>query len=131
MLNYNIKGTGLEVSEELRAYATRQLEKVEKFLEGDATAHADIELEYDQKRDPSSAKATQGKGGKYRAEFTISATGALYRAQEWGSTMHEAIDLAGSELFRELRRAKRKRFHVFRRGALKVKEYVRGWRDRF
>lgn len=121
MLNYNIKGTGIEVSGELRAYAEKTLAQAEKFLSTDPTAHADIELEHSMMRD----------GGKYRAEFTVLASGALYRADVWGSTMHEAIDLATAELSKELRRNKDKRTHIFRRGALKVKEYVRGFRDRF
>ena len=96
------------------------MEKIGKFAEGDSTAHADIECEYSAVRD----------GGRYRAEYTVSVGGEVYRAEEWGTTLHEAIDLAGHELFRELRRAKRKRLHMVRRGALQVKDFIRGLRDR-
>jgi putative sigma-54 modulation protein len=120
MMNYNIKGTGIEVTPELRAYAEKQLERVEKFTAEDPSAHADVECEH----------APLNDGGKYRAEFTVSSGGDVFRAEDWGSTMHEALDVAGNELFRELRRAKRKRLHVFRSSAVRVKEYLRGWRNK-
>ncbi len=120
MLNYNIKGTDIEVSDELRSYVERALAQAEKFLSNDPSVHVDVELEHSQVRD----------GGKYRAEFTAEAQGALYRAEEWGSTMHEAIDLTIAEFAKELRRDKRKRQHFLRRGALRIKEYIRGFRGK-
>ncbi len=117
MLNYNIKGTGLEVSDELRRYAEKRLEHAEKFLQGDSTSHVDIELEYRELR----------HGDHYRAEFTITASGELYRAQEWGESMHLAIDMASAEVAKELRRNKKKRLHLLRRGAARIKDYIRGW----
>lgn len=119
MLNYNIKGTGLYISDELRAYAEKRLKNTEKFLQHDTSAHADIELEYSAPRD----------GEKYRAEFTVQTSKNIYRASSWGESMHAAIDLGVGELLSELGRHKKKRLHILRRGALKVKEYVRGWRN--
>ncbi|MBX4192018.1 ribosome-associated translation inhibitor RaiA [Candidatus Parcubacteria bacterium] len=119
MLNYNIKGTQVSVSEELRAYVERALGHAAKFLEADPTTHVDVELEFSQVRD----------GAKYRAEFTAEASGALYRADCWGTTLHEAIDLAVGELTGELRKNKTKKLHFLRRGALRVKEFVRGFRE--
>ena len=117
MLNYNIKGTGLDISDELRGYAEKKLQHAEKFLRGDPSARVDIELEHQAARD----------GGHYRAEFTVSASGAVYRAEHWGESMHEAIDLAAGELLNELGRNKKKRLHLLRRSAAKVKDYLRGW----
>ena len=121
MLNYNIKGTEVQVSDELRSYVERALAHAEKFLSGDSSAHVDVELEHSPLRD----------GSKYRAEFTVAAAGALHRAEAWGTTLHEAIDLAIAGVGQELRRNKEKNRHFLRRGALKVKEFVRGFRDRF
>lgn len=118
MLNYNIKGSGLAVSDEIRTYVEKRLEHAEKFLQGDSTTHVDVEVEHSEMRD----------GGKYRAEFTLSCGGAVYRASEWGGTLHEAIDIAVGALSHELRQAKKKRMHVFRHTAIRVKEYLRGWR---
>jgi ribosomal subunit interface protein len=118
-INYNIKGTGVDISDELRSHVERKLEHTAKFLGGDTTTHADVELAYDRVRDGV---------GKYRAEFTVSASGAIYRAEVWGSTLHEAIDVAVGELLEELSRNKKKRLDIFRHSAVKVKEYLRGWR---
>ena len=118
-MNYNIKGTALAVTDELRAYVERQLAHADKLIH-DSAAHADVELAFDEVRD----------GPKFRAEFTLEHHGALYRASAWGGTMHEAIDIAGGELMSELRKAKSKRLHMFRRGATRVKEYLRGWRNK-
>lgn len=120
MLNYNIKGTGVTISDELRGYAERRLEHTEKFLQHDPSAHADIELEYQALRD----------GDKYRAEFTLQTAGGIHRVSKWGESMHAAIDLAVGELTNELGRNKKKRIHLVRRGAHRVKEYLRGWRSK-
>ena len=118
-MNYNIKGTTIEVTDELRSYVEKQLAHAEKFLSNDPTAHVDVELQH----------LPEGRSGKYRAEFTVSASGQVHRAERWGSTMHEAIDVAGAELATELSRDKKKRQSVLRRTSLKVKEYLRGWRN--
>ena len=120
-MNYNIKGTGISITLELREYAEKKLGSTDKFVRGNPTAHADVELEFSPLRD----------GGKYRAEFTVSASGALYRAESWGSTMHEAIDLAVNELVKELRRSKSKHMRLMRRGGALIKDIIRDFRDRF
>ena len=117
-MNYNIKGTGIAVAPELRRYVEKKFGSAEKFIGNDTTAYTNIELEYSQMRD----------GDKYRAEFTVSASGSLYRAQEWGSTMHAAIDLAIEALVKELRRNKSKHIRLLRRGAGRVKDFMRGFR---
>ena len=117
MLNYNIKGTGVDVSDELRSYAEKKLQHAEKFLQNDSSARASIELEHQALRD----------GDKYRAEFTVFASGAVYRAESWSESMHAAIDLAIGELVNELGRNKKKRLHILRRGAARIKDYIRGW----
>lgn len=118
-MNYNIKGTEVSVTDELRAYVERQLAHAEKFLSGGPAAHVDVELAYEAVRD----------GGKYRAEFTLQSGGEVHRAESFGTTLHEAIDLSGAELMRELAKAKEKRHSLFRRTAVRVKEYLRGWRS--
>jgi len=120
-MHYNIKGTELAITSELRSYVEKCLSKAEVFLQNDTTAHTDVELQYSSVRD----------GQKYRAEFTVAAVGALYRKEEWGDTMHEAIDLASAGLVQELRQNKKKKIHFMRRGAGLAKDVLRGLRDRF
>jgi len=119
MLNYNIKGTGLDLTDELRGYAEKKLAPAEKFLP--ESVHADIELEYHKGR----------HGDPYRAEFTLEADGVVHRVERWAESLHGAIDLATAEIVQELSRNKKKRIHVLRRSAHRVKEYLRGWRSGF
>ena len=118
-MNYNIKGTHLDISDELRSYVEKKLAHADRLLGDETTAHADVELQY----------LEEGRSGKYRAEFTVSAKGQVYRADCWGATMHEALDAAGAEMVKELSRDKKKRQSVLRRTSLRVKEYLRGWRQ--
>ena len=119
MLNYNIKGTDLSINDEVRAYIDKRLLHVEKFVQGDQSMRLDVELHYLQ----------DGRSGKYRAEFTLLFDGTVYRAEHWGGALNESIDLGIGDLVAELRKAKQKRVHALRRGAQKVKDYLRGWRD--
>lgn len=118
-MNYNIKGTEVPTTDELRSYVEKQLAHADKFLNGDTTAHTDVELQH----------LPDGRSGKYKAEFTLSIGGEIHRAERWGATLHEAIDLAGADLVQELSRNKKKKQSVMRRTSLRVKEYLRGWRS--
>jgi putative sigma-54 modulation protein len=120
-MNYNLKGTGLQVTEEIRNYLEKKLSGADKFVAGDTSAHADVELEYAPLRD----------GPKYRAELTVSAASGLFRAESTGGSMHEAIDVAVATLERELRKTKKRRLHLVRRGGAAIKDAIRGLRDRF
>lgn len=120
MLNYNIKGTGIDASDELRSYVEKRLGHAEKFLESDPSAHVDVELEHRPLR----------HGEHYRAEFTVQGAHRVWRAESWGESMHAAIDLAAAELGSELARNKKKRIDVVRRSAARAKEFFRGWRSR-
>ena len=104
----------------MRAYVERRLAQTDKFLESDPVAHAQVECEYQEMR----------HGERYRAEFTLKASHAVYRAELWAGTLHEAIDLAINQLVEELREGKQKRVDVFRRTAARVKDYLRGFRSR-
>jgi ribosomal subunit interface protein len=121
MIRHGIKGTGLQVTRELQQYAEKKFEHAEKFIRDDSSAYVDIELEHSPLRD----------GDKYRAEFTLSASGAVYRAEAWGSTMHAALDLASGALVKELRRSKSKHLRLVRRGGAALKDLMRGLRGRF
>ena len=120
MMTYNIKGTGIDITPELRAYVEKKLEQTTKFLADDPTAIADIELEY----------AAGENGKKYRAEFSLAATKEMHRAEARGDGLHEAVDICIEELTQELRRTKEKRETLVRRGAAAIKDFVRGFRRR-
>lgn len=118
-MNYNIKGTDIVITDELRGYIEKKLATFEKFLSNAAAARADVELQF-----------LVGEAKTYRAELMIHDPGmkAPLRAEARGHTLHETFDLVTDELFTELTRAKKKRLHLIRRGAARVKDILRGFR---
>ena len=120
-LNYNIKGTGLSVSDEIRGYVEKRLARIEKMLGDDKTAHIDIELQF---------QTTENRQ-RYRAELTLSSHSELYRAEAFGDSLHEAIDLAEGELSQELRHSKSRDQRFVRRNAARFKDFIRGFRNKF
>jgi len=115
-MNYNLKGTGISITDDIRAYLEKRLAALDKFVADDSAARVDVELEY---------IASEEK--HYRAEFMLHDKIQL-RAEANGSSLYEAIDVAAGELSSELSRAKKKRLQNFRHSAVKVKEFLRGWR---
>lgn len=122
-MRYNIQGTGVAITPENRAYVEKKLGSLDKFVKDLGAARVDVELKFKPLWD----------GQKYYAEFMLHEPGlpGPLRAEARGEGMHEAIDIASAELFRGLTQAKKKRLQIFRRSAVKVKEYLRGWRDKF
>jgi len=118
-MQYNIKGTDLDISDEIRTYVEKKLTASEKFIQNNP-AHADVELQY----------IANQESKKYRAEFTLALGGSVHRVEAHGDTLHEAVDIATGELARDLSQIKKKRQHIFRRSAMRVKEYIRGFRSK-
>jgi ribosomal subunit interface protein len=120
-MNYNIKGTGIVIAPELRSYVEKKLAALEKFVSDIDASRADVELQF-----------LVGEAKTNRAEVMMHdpALAAPLRAEARGGAMHEAIDLATGEIMSELTRAKKKRIHLLRRGAGKVKDFIRGFRGR-
>ena len=118
-MKYNIKGTGVDISDEIRSYVEKKLHVSEKFLQ-ETSLHVDVELEY----------TPNQENKKYRAEFMVTFGGDVHRSEAGGNTLHEAIDIAAGDLSRDLSQLKKKRQHIFRRGAMRVKEYIRGFRSK-
>ncbi len=120
-MDYNLKGTGLSLSLEMREYLDRKVTHIEKFLHNGTASPLDVELSYD-----SAAPAA-----KYHVSLkSILSKRALYARAE-GITLHEAIDLAVEEFTREVVRVKEKRQHIMRHSAARVKDFLRGLRNRF
>src|SRR3989344_4394296 len=115
-MNYNLKGTGLALSEEMRVYLDKKLVHAEKFIRTGPPVQLDVELEF----------VAGAAGPKYRAEYTLARGKEIFRAQARGTTLHEAIDIASDELAQKLAKMRDKRRHLFRRGAARIKDYLRG-----
>ncbi len=121
-MQYNIKGTDLQVTDANRSYVEKRLGALDKFFGPQDGVRIDIELEL-----------LKEEAGIYRAEGTLHDHGLSrdFRAEARGGSLNESIDLMTKELALELAREKKKFIHEKRRGAARFKDFIRGFTDRF
>lgn len=111
----NIKATGLTLTDEIRVYLDKCLEKVERHLSGEDVV-VSVELE---------RHVSHEAGEVYRGELTLSGAGHSMRAESEGATLHEAIDILENHAIGELRKVKGKKMNLFRREGLRVKNWLK------
>jgi len=113
-MRINIKGTNIELTDELRAHIMEKFSALERFfpdLEADSII-TEIEV----------GKPSQHhrKGDVYRCGVTMEIEGTVLTAEETRGTPHEAIDLVREEIERQIRKLKAKQRDRFLRRARKA-----------
>jgi putative sigma-54 modulation protein len=93
-VNLQIKGKHVELSPDLREYAERKLEKIERHLNDDQLR---VELELEEEQNPAI-------GNTQRAEATVWSNGSVLRAHENSADMKASIDLLVAKLERQAKR---------------------------
>lgn len=112
-MNINIKATNLELTEKISDYVDKKLAVSEKFTGEEEVPICGVEL----------ARSKHHQNGEvYRAEITLELPHRFFRVSATGESVYSAIDQAQEELLREVRREKRKRIHLLRRGGNKLKQ---------
>lgn len=96
----------MESSEDLRAYATRKIGKLDRFFKSDAEANVTFSIER----------------GRYLAEITIRNNGLFYRASELTNDMYASVDSGVAAIERQIRRNKTRLEKKLREGALEREE---------
>ncbi|MBD5431413.1 ribosome hibernation-promoting factor, HPF/YfiA family [Lactobacillus agrestimuris] len=93
MLKYNVRGENIEVTDALRSYVEKRLEKLEKYfdLNQDVIAHVNLKVYRDR-----SAKV----------EVTIPLPYLVLRAEETTDDMYRSIDFVSEKLERQIRKYK-------------------------
>ncbi len=106
--------SNIDVPDLVKEYAEGKVSMLEKLInnENDETQ---FDIEFQQ----------EPPAGEYRADITVYSGSLRKHAVGRGETLQAAIDVAKDELERRLRRDKKKRLAVFRRGARKIKEMFR------
>ncbi len=92
----------MDSSEDLRAYATKKISKLDRFFKSEAEAFVTFSLER----------------GRFRAEITIHNSGTYYRASELTSDMYASVDSGVAAIERQIRRNKTRLEKRLREGAL-------------
>ncbi len=117
-MNTHIKTTNISLTPAISEYVEKKLGKTSRILEGDTTAHCDVEL----------ARTTghHHKGEIFRAEIHIVAAGINAFSRSEKEDLYAAIDDARAEIMRELNSFREKKLSRMRRGGLRIKEMVKG-----
>ncbi len=116
-MNIIIKSTNLDLTEALRDYTEKRLSFLEQFA--GAESQVSVELE---------KTTNHHKSGEiFRAEVNVTTpAGSLHRAVSEKTDLYEAIDDIRDEMKREITASKGKERRLWKRGALAVKEMLRG-----
>jgi len=114
----NIKATNYELTNDIRNYIDHQISKFGKVLPHN-TEEIILDVEV--------GKETEHHihGPIYRAEFNMKYKNQFKRATATKNNLKEAIDLAADDLIRQVRTNKEKTTDMVRRGAAKVKKWMR------
>ena len=119
-MKINITAKSIELSQAIREYIEKKLNSVEKKLidPNNTGAFCDVEV----------GKTTDHhkQGDVFRAEFNLNVDGVYLRTESEKDNLYAAIDEAKDELFSSLRSKKKKKMHLGRRGALKIKNFIKG-----
>lgn len=123
-MKINIKGTGMELTSEIWQYTEKKIRSVEKFLPNNGdNAFAAAEVGQSTKHHKN--------GEIFRAEVTITYNGNFVRAESEKEDLYAAIDDVREQLFRSIVDTKDKKQTLFKRGAKKFKDLLKGVRNPF
>jgi putative sigma-54 modulation protein len=119
-MSISITAQNMDLTPALREYAQKRLGGLAKFTAGEPVVVVEI------------GKTTEHhhKGDVFEAKVHVTTPlGKEFHAASAKSDMYEAIDDVRTEIVRELTSAKDKKTTLFRRGAQKVKNLLRGFRS--
>ncbi|WP_163654998.1 ribosome hibernation-promoting factor, HPF/YfiA family [Listeria sp. PSOL-1] len=101
MLRYNIRGEKIEVTDAIRTYVEKKVEKLERYFTETPDANVHVNL-----------KVYSDKNAK--AEITIPLPRLVLRAEETSNDLYASIDLVVDKLERQIRKYKTKVNRKFR-----------------
>lgn len=105
-MNYNIRGENIEVTQAIREYVEKKIDKLNRYFDTPPTSDVHVNLSvYNEEQ---------------QIEVTIPMTDLLLRAEEQHTDLYAAIDLVVDKLERQIRKYKTKVNRKFRqKGAAK------------
>jgi ribosomal subunit interface protein len=119
-MNISIKSTNIELTPALKDYTEKRISGISKFTGEEAMAVIEI----------GKTTAHHKNGDIFRAEINVTTTlGKQFRSASEKSDLYEAIDDVRNEIVRELSSAKGKKEALWKKGARKFKNMIRGFRS--
>ncbi len=120
MLIKKIKTTNMELTDAISAYVHKKVDALYKFVMPDEEALAEVEI--------GRTTNHHHKGEVYKAEINLIYGKDNFRTVIINDDLYSAIDKMKEGILNEVRRSKRKRFHLFKKGHQRIKDILRGWR---
>ena len=117
----NIKATNIELTPAISDYLTKKMEMLEKFIDqNDTSTSASIEV----------GKTTEHHqhGEVFRAEINLLSGGKQFRTVSEEADLYTAIDMVKDEMARVLSSHKNKQQTMFKKGATKIKNLLKGFK---
>lgn len=111
MLKFNIRGENIEVTDSIRDYVVKRINKLQKFFEDNVEATAHVNLKVYPNR-------------TYKVEVTIPLPYLTLRAEETSNDMYGSVDLVTDKLERQIRKYKTKVNRKSREKGFKNLEFV-------
>lgn len=119
-MNISITAHSIEVTSALREYVEKRFMGLAKFTGSEPTISVDLDK----------TTGHHNKGDIFEAKVTvITPLGKQYHSASQKADMYEAIDDVRAEIVRMLTTGKEKQETLFKRGAQKVKDILRGFRS--
>jgi len=112
----HIKGTGLEITDQLKMLVVQKFSALEKFIGDESDVMCNIELE---------KTVPKQNGDIFRAEANLKFKGKMYRAEATTDQIEKSIDEVRDELQAELRKASDKSKTMLKRGGAMIKNMMR------
>lgn len=117
----NFKAKNIDLTDSIKQYAEDKISMLEKYIdiESDTNIFAELEI--------GKEVSDQHSGDIFISILNLEIGGELYRVESETDNLYAAIDEVKDEATRVLRKGKNKKRDLVRRGALKIKNMVRGW----
>lgn len=111
MLNFNIRGENIEVTDSIRNYVEKRVSKLERYFDSekapDATAHVNLKVYSDKTA---------------KVEVTIPLPYIVLRAEETSHDLYASVDLVVDKLERQIRKFKTRMNRRNREGSVDTRE---------
>ncbi len=119
-MNISIKSKNIELTPALKDYTEKRISGITKFTGEETTAVIEIGKNSNHHK----------QGDVFSAEINISTSlGKQFRAVSEKPDLYEAIDDVRNEIVREISSAKGKKDALWKRGARKIKNMMKGFRN--
>jgi len=110
------KATNTEMIGELQDIMEMKLHSLDKYIGDETDVKCQVEFE---------KVNTQHTGRIYRVEANFFMAGKMYRADSTKTTFEEAIDEVRNELDKELRRTRKRKVTLLKKGGRAIKKMMR------